>query len=398
MNIQDYKDMIYACGRCEFCRGYDFDERCPEIYTQTWESSTARGRMAIARAILEGKLDYTEDLAERIFGCFLCGRCKYECKKAAQIDIIAVTKAMRKDFVEQGVAIPEEGANMADTAFDSGNIFADTSETHTKWAEGLEFKEGSGTLFYPGCLASHRFKEKTNILVQVLQEAGYELDFLGDDQRCCGTPYWITGKTEHAKEWAQDYLEKLQERGVKEIITPCPSCFRAFDEIYPELLGMDEFPIKVLHTSEVLAEIVRGKKLDLKNPVDVVVTYHDPCEIGRYRDIYEPPREVIEAIPGIDFREVPRNREHAFCCGGGGGVKVMYEDNSQKAARRRLEDIETTEATVIATVCPACEMNLTHAVYEADAQMRVLDIAELMAVSAGIVDEEILDPYYIPED
>jgi Fe-S oxidoreductase len=76
----------------------------------------------------------------------------------------------------------------------------------------------------------------------------------------------------------------------------------------------------------------------------------------------------------------------------------MYEDNSQMAARRRLEDIEATEASIIATVCPACEMNLTHAVYEADAEMRVLDIAELMAVSAGIVDEEILDPYYIPED
>jgi len=99
--------MIYACGRCNYCKGIDFDDRCPEIFTQYWESSTARGRMAIARGILEGDLNYSEDLAERIFGCFMCARCKEECKKAAQIDVIAITKAMRADFVDLGIKIPE---------------------------------------------------------------------------------------------------------------------------------------------------------------------------------------------------------------------------------------------------------------------------------------------------
>ncbi|MFW9807025.1 MAG: (Fe-S)-binding protein [Candidatus Thorarchaeota archaeon] len=397
MRIEEYRDMIYACGRCEICRGFDYNDRCPEIFTQHWESSSARGRMAIARAILEGKLEYSEDLAERIFGCFMCGRCREECKKAAQIDVIAITKAMRQDFVEQGVKIPEDGTRMADTVSTSGNIFADSPQIHTKWAEGLEFKEGSGTLFYPGCLASHRFKEKTNILVRLLQAAGYDLDFLGDEQECCGTPYWITGKMDNAKDYAKGYLKKLQDRGVKEIITPCPSCFRAFDEEYPHLLGLEEFPIKVRHTSEILLEIVEKKKLKL-NPIEKRITYHDPCEIGRYRDIYDPPRKVLDAIPGLEFVEMSRNRENAFCCGGGGGCKIMYPDNSQKVSDERIGDFKETNAELLSTICPACEMNLTHGMYEADIDARVLDIAEILAVSAGVVDIEILDPDYFPED
>lgn len=398
MRIEGYAEMIYACGRCEFCRGFDFNERCPEIFTQKWESSTARGRMLIARALLEGKLEYTEDLAERIFGCFLCGRCKEECKKAAQIDIIEITKAMRADFVDQGVKIPETGNEMAFLATEKGNIFGDSPEFHAKWAEGLEFKEGSGILFYPGCLASHRFKEKTRILVQLLQAAGYDLDFLGDEQTCCGTPLWITGNMAKAKTMVSAQLKKMQDRGVKEIITPCPTCFRAFDEEYPRILGIEKLPIKVRHTSEVLEEIVEKKKIKLKHEVKKRVTYHDPCEIGRYRGIYEPPRKVLKAIPGLEFVEMSRKEAESFCCGGGGGVKLMYPDYSQTVSRERLNDVLATGSEIVSTICPACEMNLTHATYEADAAIRVLDIAELMAVSAGLVDEEILDPYYIPED
>jgi Fe-S oxidoreductase len=287
---------------------------------------------------------------------------------------------------------------MADTVTSSGNIFADSPKVHTKWAKGLEFNEGSGTLFYPGCLASHRFKEKTNILVRLLQAAGYDLDFLGDDQDCCGTPYWITGKMDNAKGYAEAYLKRLQDRGVKEIITPCPSCFRAFDEEYPHLLGMENSPIKVRHTSEVLQEIVDKKKLKFKTSVNKKVTYHDPCEIGRYRDIYEPPRRVLEAIPGVEFIEMEKNREQAFCCGGGGGCKIMYPDHSQTVSDQRIKEFVETGADVISTICPACEMNLTHGTYEADLDARILDVAEIMAVSAGIVDPEILEPDYFPED
>jgi heterodisulfide reductase subunit D len=398
MRIDQYRDMIYACGRCNFCRGMDFSERCPEIFTQVWESSTARGRMAIARGILEGKLDYSEDLAERIFGCFMCSRCKEECKKAAQIDVIAITKAMRADFVDLGVKIPDGGSRMVNTAVSSGNIFADPPDAHGKWAEGLKFVRGSGTLFFPGCLASHRFKEKTNILVRVLQAAGYKLDFLGDEQTCCGTPLWITGTVANAKKWAEDYLRKLQDRGVKEIITPCPSCFRAFDEEYPELLGLKKLPIRVRHTSEVLEEIVKEKKLKFTVPINKRITYHDPCEIGRYRGIYEPAREIFKALSGVELIEMPRNRAEAFCCGGGGAVKLMYEDYSNKVAKERIEEFVRIGAEVMTTICPACEMNLTHGTYAADVETRVLDVAELMAVAAGIVDKGILEPDYFPDD
>ncbi|MFW9847119.1 MAG: (Fe-S)-binding protein, partial [Candidatus Thorarchaeota archaeon] len=348
--------------------------------------------------ILEGKLDYSEDMAERIFGCFMCGRCQEECKKAADINTIEITKAMRADFVEKGIKIPEAGSKMADTVVETGNIFADSPSVHTQWAEGLEFNRNGRILFYPGCLASHRFKEKTRILVEVLQAAGYDLNFLGEQQRCCGTPYWITGKMSDAKANAEDFVNMLDETEViEEILTPCPSCFRAWDEEYPKLLGK-ELPFRVRHSSEVLLEIVEEKKLKFKVPINKKVSYHDPCELGRLRDIYDPARKVLEALPDVEIIEMKRNREEAFCCGGGGGVKIMFEDHSNKVAEERIGDFIETNADLLTTICPACEMNLTHGTYAADIEARVLDVAELVAVAAGIVDKEILEADYFPED
>ncbi|KXH73252.1 MAG: hypothetical protein AM326_00455 [Candidatus Thorarchaeota archaeon SMTZ-45] len=397
MRIEEYKDMIYACGRCNLCHGTDFDERCPELFTQYWESSTLRGRIAIARGILEGKLDYSEQMAERIFGCFMCGRCQEECKKAADISTVEITKAMRADFVDRGIKIPEAGSKMVDTVLESGNIFADSPAVHAKWAEDLEFKRDAKTLFYPGCLASHRFKEKTRILVETMQAAGYELNFLGDKQRCCGTPYWITGRVSAAKDTAKTFVNMLVEMGIDEVITPCPSCFRALDEEYPKLLGT-EMPFRVRHTSEILRDIVEKKKLKFRVSIDKKVSYHDPCEIGRLREIYDPARKVLGALPGVELIEMKRNREEAFCCGGGGGVKIMYEDHSNKVAKERIGDFIETNADLLTTICPACEMNLTHGTYAANIEARVIDVAELVAVAAGIVDKEILETDYFPDD
>jgi len=154
----------------------------------------------------------------------------------------------------------------------------------------------------------------------------------------------------------------------------------------------------VRHTSEVLEEIVEKKKLKFTVPINKKITYHDPCEIGRYRDIYNPARNVFKALPGIEFVEMARNKEDAFCCGGGGAVKTMYEDHSNNVAVERIQDFIDTGAELMTSICPACELNLTHGTYGAKIEARVLDVAELIAVAAGIVDEEILDADYFPDD
>ena len=164
------------------------------------------------------------------------------------------------------------------------------------------------------------------------------------------------------------------------------------------MLGLEKFPISVRHTSEVLEEIVEKKKLKFTVPINKKVTYHDPCEIGRYRNIYNPARNVFKALPGIEFVEMARNKEDAFCCGGGGAVKTMYEDHSNNVAVERIQDFIDTGAELMTSICPACELNLTHGTYAAKIEARVLDVAELIAVAAGIADEEILDADYFPDD
>jgi len=397
MRIQDHADMIYACGRCNFCRGMDFSETCPQIFNQRWESASLRGKVAITRGILEGKLDYAEDLAERVFGCFLCRRCSEECKKAGKIEVVPIVKAMRADFIDRGIDVPEPANNMVEAVTESGNMFKDSPRVHSEWSEGLELKEDSPVLFFAGCIASHRFKETTSIIVRVLQAAGYELNNMKGEEVCCGNPYIVTGYLDRAAGWAEENVERLQGRGVKEIITGCPGCYRTFKEEYGKLLDR-EVPFRVRHVTEVLAEIVEHDKLDLKIPIYKRLTYHDPCELGRYMGIYEPPRKVISAIPGIKFKEMRRNREQGFCCGGGGGVKITYPDQSLSVSVERLNDALEVDAEIVTTACPACELNLTHATYNGDLHIRILDLSELLAVSAGIVDSKILEWHYFPED
>ena len=133
-------------------------------------------------------------------------------------------------------------------------------------------------------------------------------------------------------------------------------------------------------------------------PINKKISYHDPCEIGRYRDIYNPARKIFEALPGVEFVEMGRNKEDAFCCGGGGAVKTMFEDHSDTVAKERIQEFSATGADLMTTICPACELNLTQGTYMAKIEARVLDVAELMAVAAGIADKEILDADYFPED
>ncbi len=140
-----------------------------------------------------------------------------------------------------------------------------------------------------------------------------------------------------------------------------------------------EIPFKVVHTSELMAELIKEGRLKLLKEVPETVTYHDPCHLGRHAGIYEQPREVLKAIPAIKFVEMSKNRENALCCGAGGGVKAGFPDFAMQAAMRRLEEAQDVGAESIVSACPFCAHNLKDAIRESGSQLKFYDLTELIA-------------------
>ena len=190
------------------------------------------------------------------------------------------------------------------------------------------------------------------------------------------TLFW-TGQIEIAKECANHNIEEIEKSGATILVTSCAGCYRMIKEIYRSKFGL-EYNFEVLHAPEFLLSLVKDGTLPLENEISEKVTYHDPCHIGRHMGLYEPPRELLKNIPGIELIEMTRNRRNAWCCGAGAGVKSAFKDLALFAAHERLKEAQSTEAGILATSCPFCERNLRDAAKAYNADIKVADIIELI--------------------
>jgi Fe-S oxidoreductase len=164
--------------------------------------------------------------------------------------------------------------------------------------------------------------------------------------------------------------------GAKTLVTTCPSCYYTWQHIYPRL-GARPFGFEVLHASQYLARLAEAGQLKLGS-VEQVVTYHDPCDLGRKSGEYDAPRRVIEAIPGVEFREMEATRENAMCCGGGGDVQMVDDSVTEAVAARRVLQAQKTGARVLLSACQQCKRTLMAAGRRAKARLRVMDLSELV--------------------
>jgi Fe-S oxidoreductase len=167
--------------------------------------------------------------------------------------------------------------------------------------------------------------------------------------------------------------------GAKTLVAACPSCYHTWKHDYPRLMG-EPLGFDVLHETELLAELVAAGAFDLK-PVEKVVTYHDPCDLGRTSGIYEEPRQIIQAIPGITFVEMADNRQYALCCGGGGDVEMADAETAQAVGQRRMVQAQDVGAELIITACQQCKRTLLGAARKARIRIRTLDVSELLLQS-----------------
>lgn len=383
-------DACTRCGECTlwcptFIEKPDLDAITPLRKIETVRRFI-RGQYGLLARLSGPRLPKPEVLQTHSTGtydCTLCGRCAVVCPAHLQTRELWI--AMRQDLVRQGV-YPSIFDRLRETFLVSHNISGDDNTNRLIWSQNLpEIPEGVGRktraegVFFVGCVASF-YPQSYSIpqnAVQVLEKAGVDYLTLGGEEWCCGFPLVIAGMGDAAMETMRHNLEAVRRTGARRLVATCPSCYHTWKHDYPRILG-EPLGFEVLHLTELLAELLADGRIPLK-PLEETVTYHDPCDLGRTSGVYEAPREVIRAIPGVTFVEMADHHQYSLCCGGGGDVEMADKDLTAAVARRRILQAQATGARIILSACQQCKRTLAGAARQEKMRVRVLDVVELVA-------------------
>jgi Fe-S oxidoreductase len=244
------------------------------------------------------------------------------------------------------------------------------------WAQNLDFAPREGgrhdLVYFVGCVSS-LYPQAYGLpqsMVHLLEREGEDYAVLGADEVCCGYPLFVSGMVDGARTAAEENLRAVREAGASRLITTCPSCYRAWTEFYPDLLGSDT-GLEVTHVTQWLASA--GLEVD---SFDKRVTYQDPCDLGRASGTYDAPRQFLGSIDGLELVEMDPTRAEALCCGGGGNMESLDRSASRAVVSKRMTQAAGTGAEVVITACPQCKRTLSSG-RSKEARLAVLDIVEL---------------------
>lgn len=384
--LEKVKNDFMACGRCGKCIVHEGGFVCPvQQHTAGFDETVARGRNAIARGIYEGDLELTDpEIVANAYTCLSCMACFVACGKKDHkgnpaINEAAITQALRADIVKAGCE-PEVLKQIDETIEAVHNPFGLSTEKRADWAKDLDLPKTGEVAYFAGCYASYRNPKLAKATVGILRAGGIDVAYLGEDEWCCGVPQFGDGNLELAEQIILHNIEALKAAGVKKVITSCAGCFHALKSEYPEIAG--DLPFEVVHSTEVFAELIAEGKLALTTEVPGKVTYHDPCHLGRHEGVYDAPRAILEAIPGLEFTEMKRTKQKSWCCGGGSIVSNVYPQLTADISRDRVLEAKDINAEMIISACPSCESILTTAGRRE--KIKVNDITMIVAKAAGI--------------
>ena len=334
-----------------------------------------------------------------IWSCTNCGACVEECP--VDIEHIDHIDGMRRYQVLIESAFPVEAAGMLKNLENKGDPWGMGEARRAEWIGELDFEvpvaEGKldpdvEYLFWVGCAGAleDRAKKTTKAIATLLHTAGVKFAVLGPAETCTGDPARRMGNEFVFSMLAQQNVETLNEAAPRTIVASCPHCFNTIANEYPQLGGHYE----VIHHTQLLARLVEQGKLTPTERIDEKLTYHDPCFLGRHNRVFTPPREILEAVPGIRAEEMHRCKERGFCCGAGGARMWMEERIGKRINIERIEEALALEPDTISTSCPYCLVMLGDAVAakkangEAQDTLEVVDVAQLLARSVTPVKQE----------
>lgn len=417
--INNYTYDMDRCIGCKGCVWVDhiympnvrFGVKCPSNAYKLFDAYAAMGREKIGLALLSGDLEYSPSLLDVIYMCQLCGACDAGCKRNLDLEPLAALESLRVKCVRDGQGPPPAHKKVAQNIAEKGNRYGAPAQDRLGWmTDELRISQSADMVYFPGCAASYVEKEISQATAKILNQANINFVTLEKNDHCCGHPLVSVGLVDDAKEVAQKNLQAIANTGAKTILTSCAECYKTWMVDYPKLFSKsyEEMDYKVLHLVELVSNLINDGTLSLKKGLEMRVTYHDPCHLGRqgepwtewdgtrgrygiltpkkaYRrgtnGVYQPPRDILAETPGLDVVEMPRMRENAFCCGAGGGVADAYPDFAMWSAAERLSEVQSVAAEAVVSACPYCKKIFRDASEENGMNIKVFDISEIILAS-----------------
>jgi Fe-S oxidoreductase len=409
--LEDYRYTMESCNHCGQCRfilgpkmrGWKYAEVCPIYQRYKYDAYSGQGLINIAQELLEGTLQYEDGLLKHIYTCTTCGACDINCKSVRDMEVLDTILALRARCVEDGQGPMPEHKEYARLVENTRNIYGQAHDQRFAWLpEDVSLSQDSETAYFAGCTASYLYPEIARNTVKILNAGGIRFAILDPHEYCCGAPLWRTGQREAAEKLVGHNLDVFKKKGVKTLITSCAECYGTFKGFYPRTAEVD---FEIMHTAEVIQAMLKEGQLTFKNNLSMKATYHDPCLLGRISELYVPwngeikayglhdppkqwrrgtngvyqaPRAILKAIPGLELIEMTRNEENAFCCGGGGGVPVAFPDFALWTANERLDEALSTGAEAVISSCPFCQSSFEKAIDSGNNTIRYHDLMELV--------------------
>ena len=377
---------MQACTNCQVCA-----DVCPAVSAARDGELSAVFRMKGLQQILRSRTGllrklfrHNEFSAEQwkqfsttVFKCTLCGNCQEICPVGIHLKDLWIT--LRQDLVHSDY-YPKKIDMIRKNLLQSKNVFAEDNEERADWVEDMDdapddgyIKEKAEVIYFTGCVASY-FPLAQNIpiaLAEILDAGKVNFTLLGEDEWCCGFPFLGAGLKEMFSAFVEHNLAMVKQKGAREVIFACPSCYRMWQEHYPV------HGFKISHASQYLLNLVQAGRIPLK-PLDLTVTYHDPCDLGRGARVFDEPRAAIQSIPGVRLVELPTNRENSQCCGGGGNLEMFDTALSTDIAKRKVEAVLGTGAQAVVTSCQQCVRTMTTYVRRNKIPVKVMDLTQLI--------------------
>ncbi len=373
--LMEYRNEAWKCWKCGLCRmshpdevfSHKHSDNCPRGSRFRFESFYGAGTQELVRSLtcdppeLDIKNRATlERIQKIVYSCPQCGGCQVNCNPTKFLEPANASIAIRQWLVQQGLGPLPEHQPLVKSIVNYDNPWMQPRAAREKWAKKRKIKNAAKeeveVLYYPGCTASYDpiIQPVAGWVVDMLNAAGVDFGILGKNEICCGSTVLRVGDEDTFRKIRAKTLESLNSTKSKVIVTACAGCFSTFTHEYAEALNAE-----VKNVVEFVDELIQEGKLTFTKELDMEVTYHDPCHLGRFCGIYEPPRNILKALPGVTLKEMERIREWSWCCGAGGGCRTAFpEDIAGFAADKRLEEAFDTGTKTLVTACPFCEQNL----------------------------------------
>ncbi len=375
----------YSCSQCGYCI-----EECDQFYGRGWESQSPRGKWYWLREFMEGREEWNQFMIDTILVCTTCELCNLRCSASLPIEPSWMKLRGKLIHEEKRMTFPPFEM-MAMSNLKEGDIWAGYRKNRADWfPPDLKDKHGpkhkAKTAYFAGCTASYVEHDIAQATVRLLDEAGVDFTYVAEKENCCGTPMLVSGQWDVFETIMRRNVAAMQDAGVETVVSSCPACDMMWRNVYPEWalkLGLD-YNIKGVHYSEILSEKIRSGQFSFpdKGQEPVTVTWHDSCHIGRVSGVYEPPRDLIKAIPNVTFVEMTHHHDAAHCCG---SVLTLIKDPPIAAdiGGTRLDEALAVGASKVLALCPCCEVQLRISADKRDKAVEVIDLAHFAASALG---------------